>query len=117
MTYEIKSEGTLATMPPIRAVRFCSNFALKIYEHCRYAVYLSHEKHWIVPKDFGQLDFLKLLGHELDPFGNLYEGADIPGLTCLDMSDWVDQYGAAGRGRVPSWALFGLVVAAVMAFV
>jgi hypothetical protein len=112
LMFDIGPEGGDPTMPTFRAARYCSSSVLKIWRECRNVLYISRERHWIVPRGFGLTDFLKFMGHNVQYDGSVSPEYDIPGVTCLDLSEW-DQFDAAGVGRLPSWLLLGLVVAAV----
>jgi hypothetical protein len=57
-----ESEG-LKGLPMIQAVRLCTSYAREIYKNCIYAIDQENERKWIVPKDFGENDFFRIVGH------------------------------------------------------
>jgi hypothetical protein len=85
------------------AVRLCIGFAMEVYNECRRAIYDIGENAWVVPEDFGIIDFLKVVGQvydrtddnpdELKRFDQYYNR---PGETCLDLSDFEEMEAAPG---------------------
>jgi hypothetical protein len=110
-----ESEG-MRGLPMVQSVRLCTDYAHEIYENCRYAIYQKSESRWIVPKGFGENDFLRLVGHSFNVLGEIEDANDIPNETCLDFTPW-KALEAAPLRRVPAAiVLLGMAVGALVAF-
>jgi hypothetical protein len=101
--------------PPKRSIRLCRDFARRVYKECRRAVYDKNTKYFVVPRDFGEDDFLKIVGQAEVEEGDWDEHLDVPGQTCIDLSEWDES--AAGTVRLSNVLPFAIGVACVMAVI
>jgi hypothetical protein len=99
---------------PARSIRLCSETALQVYKECRHAIFSKEGGQWIVPPKMGIRDFLRVVGHQFDEDGELEEGLDLPGETCMDLTAW----SAGSFGKLPSVILLGIsaVISAIVLF-
>jgi hypothetical protein len=110
-----ESDG-LKGLPMIQAVRLCTNYAREIYENCRYAIYQKNEQKWIVPKDFGENDFFRIVGQAFNIEDKIDDALNVPDETCLDFTHW-KELEAAHSAKAPAAILMVVMaVGAIAAF-